>query len=82
MQLFTDDMTNDAPGRIAHMHLVLFDIQEKDARDQCAIELAKENAKVADYPKTGIKPLIRKKAKYIIEIKRYPYFMEKILSSL
>ena len=78
MQLFTDGMTNDAPGRIAHMHLVLFDIQEKDARDQCA----KENAKVADYPKTGIKPLIRKKAKYIIEIKRYPYFMEKILSSL
>ena len=62
-------MTNDAPGRIAHMHLVLFDILEKGARDQCAIELAKENAKAADYPKTGIKPLIRKKAKDIIEIK-------------
>ena len=70
-------MTNDAPGRIAHMHLVLFDIQEKGARDQCAIELAKENAKAADYPKTGIKPLIRKKAKDIIEIKRYPDFMER-----
>ena len=76
-KFFTDVMTNDALGKIAHMHLALCDIQEKGARDQFAIELAKEQAKAVDYPKTGIKPLIRKEAKDIIATKGYPDFMEK-----
>ena len=76
-KFFTDVMSNDALGKIAHMHLALCDIQKEGARDKLAIELAKEQAKAVDYPKTGIKPRIRKEAKDIIATKGYPDFMEK-----
>ena len=76
-KFFTDFMTNDALGKIAHMHLALCDIQEKGARDPLAIELAKAQAQAVDYPKTGIKPAIPKDAIDIVSVKGYPDFMEK-----
>ena len=76
-KFFTDFMMNDELGKIAHRHLALCDIQPMGARDPLALELAKCQAQAVDYPKTGIKPIIRAEAIDIVSKNGYPDFMEK-----
>ena len=76
-KFFTDFMKNDELGKIAHIYLALCDIQPMGARDPLALELAKCQAQAADYPKTGVKPIITAEASDIVSNNGYPDFMEK-----
>ena len=76
-KFFTDFMINDELGKIAHKHLALCDIQDLGARDELAIELAKCQVQAVHYSKTGIKPIMPKKAIEIVSNSGFPDFMEK-----
>ncbi len=75
-KFYSNNMENDALGRVAHMHLALCDIQPDGACDLLAIELAKSQSVAVDFPKTGILPEVPAKAVEIVKETGYPDFME------
>ena len=76
-QFFTDNMKNDALGRVAHLHVALCDFLADGACDPTALELAKSQSVAVDFPKTGIVPQVPQKALTIVRENGYPDFMQK-----
>ena len=75
-KFYSNNMENDALGRVSHMHLALSDIQPEGACDRLAIEVAKSQSVAVDFPKTGIMTEVPAQAVKIVKEHGYPDFME------
>jgi hypothetical protein len=76
-EFFTANMENDALGRVSHLHVAISDYLLSGACDPLALELAESQSMAVDFPKTGIKPKVPKKALDLVRAVGYPDFMEK-----
>jgi hypothetical protein len=57
-------MCNSSLGKVANLHLALCDQLPEGARDELAIEVAKQQSLAVDYPKTGINRIQYNKRMY------------------